>query len=311
MDCEKPRIPANPADPGFYKELLDHMSDGVYFVDRDRRILYWNKGAHCLTGYKAEELVGRKCQDNILCHVDTAGRRLCREDCPLTATIKAGEPQEANVFLRHKDGWRVPVQVRVQPLRGADGEITGAIEIFRDSTAQNEARRRTEELERLAFLDHLTHLPNRRFLDMSLQTALNEYDVHKDPFGVLWIDIDEFKAINDRFGHACGDRALIQAGKTLAGSLRPADTVGRWGGEEFLAIVRNVNRENLEALAQRCFVIQRQTLVPVEDGTRIAMSISVGAALVQPGDTAESLIDRADKLMYKCKTTGPSAVETE
>jgi diguanylate cyclase (GGDEF)-like protein/PAS domain S-box-containing protein len=311
MDSEEPRTPANPADPGFYKELLDHMSDGVYFVDRERRILYWNEGAYRLTGYTADELIGRKCEDDILCHVDTAGRRLCKEDCPLTATIKDGGPHEASVFLRHKLGRRIPVQVRVQPLRAADGSVVGAIEIFSDDSAQNDARQRTKSLERLAFLDHLTQLPNRRFLEMTLQTALNEFQVHGDPFGILSIDLDGFKAINDNFGHACGDRALQEAGKTLAASLRPTDTVGRWGGDEFLAIVRNVSQESLESLAQRCVVLLHQTSVPLEDGKRIPMSISVGAALVQPGETADNLVERADKLMYQCKAADHGRIATE
>jgi PAS domain S-box-containing protein len=68
-----------PSDPRFYKELLDHMSDGVYFVDRDRRILYWNEGAFRLSGYTAQELVGKSCQDDILCHIDYEGKRLCQD----------------------------------------------------------------------------------------------------------------------------------------------------------------------------------------------------------------------------------------
>jgi PAS domain S-box-containing protein len=114
-----------PTDSNFYKVLLDHMSDGVYFVDLNRRIQYWNEGAYRLTGYKAEELVGRSCQDDTLCHVDGTGRRLCLDGCPLQASMKDGSPHEAHVFLRHKQGRRVPVAVRVQPLRTADGSIIG------------------------------------------------------------------------------------------------------------------------------------------------------------------------------------------
>lgn len=218
-----------PDGPGFYKELLDHLSDGVYFVDRERRILYWNEGAFRLTGYKAEELLGKCCQDDILCHVDYQGTRLCHEGCPLTATIASGEMHEATVFLRHKQGRRVPVSVRVQPIRDAGGAIIGAVEIFSDDSARNEARRMTEAMKRLAFLDHLTQLPNRRFMEMSLRTALTEYQEHKDPFGLMLIDIDGFKAINDSFGHSCGDRTLQEVALTLIGSLRPTDTLGRWG----------------------------------------------------------------------------------
>ena len=120
----KPRTlkdPVTPADPGFYKELLDHMSDGVYFVDRERRIQYWNEGARRLTGYSAEELMGRYCQDNILCHIDAQGRKLCVDGCPLLSTMEDGTSHEARLFLRHKQGRRIPVLVQVQPLRAADG----------------------------------------------------------------------------------------------------------------------------------------------------------------------------------------------
>ena len=300
-----------PGDSIFYKDLLDQMSDGVYFVDRERRILYWNEGAFRLTGYKAEELVGRNCQEDILCHMDRAGRRLCKEECPLTATMRDGDKHEASVFLRHKQGRRVPVLVRAQPLRSPDGVIVGAIEIFSDNSAQNDVRRRTEALERLAFLDHLTHMPNRRFLEMTLLTALSEYQVHGDPFGVLSIDLNGFKAINDKFGHACGDRAIQESGKSLVGALRPTDTVGRWGGDEFLAIVRNVHAEELKMLAARCVSLLARTSVPSEDGKPISMSISVGAALVKADESAKELVERADKLMYEYKTKGQIRNEAE
>jgi diguanylate cyclase (GGDEF)-like protein/PAS domain S-box-containing protein len=305
------RIQATPTDPGFYKELLDHMSDGVYFVDRERRILYWNEGAYRLTGYEQKELLGRCCQDDILCHVDTAGNRLCQEDCPLTASIADGESHQANVFLRHKQGRRVPVNVRVQPLRDGSGAVVGAIEIFSDDSAQHEARRKTEAMNRLAFLDHLTQLANRRFVEMSARTALSEYQVHNDPFGVMMIDLDRFKEINDAYGHSCGDRALVQVGQTLTGSLRPTDVVGRWGGDEFLAIVRNVNRDALKMLAERCVALMVQTAIPSNDERAISLSISVGAALARPGETAEGLVQRADALLYRSKTNGRNRATTE
>jgi diguanylate cyclase (GGDEF)-like protein/PAS domain S-box-containing protein len=315
---EKP-VPLEPENPkllvasGFYKDLLDHMSDGVYFVDRERRIIYWNEGAFRLSGYKAEEMLGKHCQDDILCHVDSVGHRLCQEGCPLTASIADGGSHEAPVFLRHKQGRRVPVSVRVQPLRGTDGSIIGAIEIFSDDSAQQDARRKTEAMERLAFLDQLTQLPNRRFLEMSLQTAWSEYEVHKDPFGVLLFDLDQFKEINDSFGHAGGDRALQEVSKTLTGSLRPTDTVGRWGGDEFLAIVRNLNGEVLKELAERCVVLVKETSLLSSEGNPIALSISVGGTLAHSGagETADGLVRRADELMYRSKTGGRGRATTE
>lgn len=125
-----------------------------------------------------------------------------------------------------------------------------------------ETSRKIEAMKRLAFLDHLTQLPNRRFVEMSIRTALAEYQVHEDPFGVLAFDLDELKTINDSYGHGCGDRALQEVGKTVAGSLRPTDIVGRWGGDELLAILPNVNHEILTSLAKRCVLMAARISLP-------------------------------------------------
>jgi diguanylate cyclase (GGDEF)-like protein/PAS domain S-box-containing protein len=297
--------------PSFYKELLDNLSDGVYFVDRERRILYWNEGACRLTGYKADEMIGRFCHDNVLCHVDYAGRALCENDCPLTATISDGAMHEARVFLRHKQGRRVPVLTRVQPIRNEQNGIVGAIEIFSDDSAQTATLRKAEALERLAFLDHLTQLPNRRYMEMSLRTSWMEYREHKDPFGLVMIDLDNFKTINDDFGHNCGDRALQEVAKTLVGAVRGADIVGRWGGDEFLAIVGNVKMEILHELANRCVVLVQETSIGSNNGEAISLSVSVGAALIRPDETVEELIGRADRHMYRSKTTGRNRATVE
>ncbi len=297
----------NEISTGLYKELLDRMSDGVYFVDRDRRILYWNEGATRLTGYEPEEIVGLYCQDNTLCHVDSAGNQLCLAGCPLSECLEDGTAHDAEVFLRHKQGRRVPVNVRVQPIRSDDGSIIGAVEIFRDNTAQIEVRRKAEAMERLAFLDPLTQLPNRRFLEMSLRTALIQYQAPGDPFGVLVCDLNGFKTINDRFGHPSGDRALKEVAKTLSAALRSADIVGRWGGDEFLAIAYNVTFEVLGELAERCLALVENASYRNGDDALEGLSISIGCAMVKPGDDIDSLVARADRRMYAKKKDGWNA----
>jgi len=99
-------------DKEFYANLLDEISDGVYFVTRDRRITYWNGGAQRITGYSVEEVLGRSCGEGILRHVNDRGRQLCLHGCPLIAVMTDGKPREANIYLHHKDGQRVPVTVR-------------------------------------------------------------------------------------------------------------------------------------------------------------------------------------------------------
>jgi diguanylate cyclase (GGDEF)-like protein/PAS domain S-box-containing protein len=285
----------------FYKELLQQMSDGVYFVDMDRKILYWNEGATRLTGYKSEEVIGLHCQDNILCHIDGTGKQLCNEGCPVSVCMGDGKEKKADIFLRHKQGRRVPVNVRVQPIRDADGTIVGAVEIFSDNTALHEERRKADAMERLAFLDPVTQLPNRRFLEMSVRTAMVEYQTHGDPFGILIFDLIKFKSINDRFGHVSGDRALQEVAKTLTGALRGADIVGRWGGDEFLAIIHSATEQLMIHLAKRCVLLVDNSSFLDNAGELAPLSISVGGALARRGEEISELIERADAQMYREK----------
>ena len=114
----------------FYQDLLDQISDGVYFVTRDRRITYWNGGAERITGFIAEEVLGDSCSEGMLCHIDDTGRLLCLHGCPLAAVMTDGKPREALVYLHHKDGHRVPVPVRGSALRNRAGAIVGSVEAF-------------------------------------------------------------------------------------------------------------------------------------------------------------------------------------
>ncbi|MGD0913467.1 MAG: diguanylate cyclase [Terracidiphilus sp.] len=297
-------FPQAPTDAGFYHALLDHMSDGVYFVDRERRIQYWNKAAQQLTGYAPADVLGRPCPESRLCHAAADSGCICHEGCPLMACMADGEAREINLYLRSKSGRKVPAAVRVRPITGADGTIVGAIEIFSNDAAQSEARRKIESMQRLAYLDHVTQMPNRRFLETTLASAVAQFRVSHDPFGVLMIDLDEFKNINDCFGHMFGDRALRHVGEMLSHSLRPTDTVGRWGGDEFVAIVHGVDVEILNRLAARCLRLVKQIAIPWEGGQEIALSVSIGAALARPGESAEDILRHADELMYQSKAAG-------
>jgi PAS domain S-box-containing protein len=153
----------------FYKRLLDNLHDGVYFVNQDREIVYWNGGAERITGYAGDDVIGSHCWDNILMHVDTQGNSLCQSKCPLAKVMSTGEEMKAEVYLSHKDGHRVPVLVRATPFINGKGKIVGAVEIFSDNTDKITALQLVEELQHKVFLDPLTDLANRRYVDMNMQ----------------------------------------------------------------------------------------------------------------------------------------------
>ena len=296
-------------DDAFYKTLLDNLYDGVYFVDKDRRITYWNKGAEGITGYLASDVVGKHCSDDILVHVDREGNNLCLGMCPLGDTISDGKARSSDVYLQHKDGHRVHVFVRVAPIRNDNGQIVGGVEVFTDNTPAAEALERFAELERLAFLDPLTGLANRRYAEITLNARIEELQRYGWRFGVIFIDIDNFKDVNDRHGHDAGDEVLKMVAKTLQNSVRSFDTVSRWGGEEYVAVIAHVEGDELVATANRCRALVEQSNLPA--AAPISVTISLGATLARQDDTVASLLKRADGLMYKSKAAGRNTVTVD
>ena len=196
------------ADDNFYKKMLENLHDGVYFVDNERKITFWNKGAERITGFTAEEVTGSYCFDNFLNHVDNDGKQLCFGGCPLHATISDGEEKTAEVFLHHKKGHNVPVFVRTIAIEEA-GKIVGAVEMFNDNSERLESIGHIEKLQDLAMTDELSDLPNRRYVRAFLESKLSELRILGLPFGVAFLDIDDFKKVNDTYGHPAGDLALI------------------------------------------------------------------------------------------------------
>jgi len=294
----------------FYKSLIDDMHDGVYFTDLDRRITYWNKGAERLTGYKRAEVLGRRCSDNLLEHVDQHGVNLCNGLCPLAMTLLDGKPRQAEVYLKHSRGHRIPVSVRVSPVQDPEGKTVGAVEIFNDISVKVRLEEQIRSLEKMALIDALTNLGNRRYLEITLRSKLNELKRYGLPFGVLFLDVDRFKAVNDHYGHDVGDEVLKMVAQTISNALRPFDHAGRWGGEEFLAIVSNVDMRGLEAIADRLRLLVQNSSIKA-GGNTIRVTVSIGAAYAVKEDTPESIPKRADALMYQSKLAGRNRVTVE
>jgi diguanylate cyclase (GGDEF)-like protein/PAS domain S-box-containing protein len=292
----------------FYKGLLDNLYDGVYFMDSERRITYWNQGAERLTGYDNDEVVGCYCRENILEHMDEGGHRLCESSlCPAAKTITDGEARDEEVYLHHKSGHRVPVSIRVAPIKSPEGTIIGAVEVFSDASFKIDARHTIEELQRMALLDSLTGVGNRRYAEMNLKFRLAEMERYGWPFGVLFIDLDNFKDINDVFGHEVGDDILRMAAKTLSNSLRSFDTVCRWGGEEFVAIVVNIESEHLPIVGEKLRAMVERSSISMDSRT-VGITVSIGATIASEDDGMESLMRRADQLMYRSKSEGRNRV---
>lgn len=295
-------------EKNFYKNIIDNLYDGVYFVDHNRLITYWNKGAERITGYTAAQTLGHSCQDNLLNHVSANGVPLCQSHCPLAAVMEDGQEHEVEVFLHHADGHRLPVAIRATALRDETGAIIGAIETFSNNTRVIEAHRKLQEMRQAALIDPLTRIGNRRYLEGRLSAAIAEFQNNASPAGLLFMDVDHFKQFNDMYGHNLGDRVLRMVAQTMRHTLRATDTLGRWGGEEFIAILYDLPDENdLREVAEKVRSLVGHSKLDA-GGQGLAVTISIGGTLLHAEDTPDSFVSRADELMYRSKQSGRNCV---
>jgi diguanylate cyclase (GGDEF)-like protein/PAS domain S-box-containing protein len=289
-----------------FKHILDAISDGVYVVGPDRTIVYWSAGAERITGYTAGEVVGRRCDEEILAHTDLGGRRLCVHGCPLQDCIDTGgERSIREVFLRRKDGVRLAVYVKTAALE-IEGRRHG-VEVFGEleSVAGKELAGRIQELSDSAVSDPLTGLFNRRYLDAALAQRFAMYKRLGQRYGVIQMDIDTLKAINDEFGHATGDEAIRFVAGILADNAREMDVTARLGGDEFVIICGLAGEDDLAVYGQRLVRLIHDSRFAPAENAGLRLTVSAGGALVTAGDRDErDALRRADEAMYAAKHSG-------
>lgn len=293
-----------------YKTILETVEDGVYFVDRERRITFWNAGAENITGYSADDVLDHSCSEGILRHVSEGGDQLCLHGCPLSGVMSDGRSRSASVYLHHKNGHRVPVTVKARPLYDSEGEIAGSIEVFTRRKATRFADITDRERREDALIDPLTDLGNRRYGEAHMLPMMAAVTSGVSTLGLVFIDVDEFKKINDTRGHKVGDAVLRMVAQTLANGLRTTDMVVRWGGEEFLAALPGMKASALLSAAERLRMLVDHSWLQVDD-EQVRATISAGAVLVSPDETLEQAIERADRLMYASKHAGRNLVTGE
>lgn len=294
----------------FFRVVLDNLLEGVCAFDLEQRIIYWSRGAERITGYEASEVLDRRCHDNVLVHLDLNGAPQCTHGCALRAAIASGQCRSVDLFLLHKQGHRVPVLVRSAPLVDAAGRIIGAVQTFVENSASMAALDRIRELERISYVDPLTELANRRYTEIMLRTRLEELQRYGWPFGVIMLDIDNLKQINDAYGHPAGDAVLRAVGRTLQAGSRPFDVKGRWGGDEFVAVLANVDGAGLDQAVVRLTSLVEQTRVPY-GGAVLTTTVSAGAVLAKVDESVEQLMVRADKLLYDAKQAGKNRASVD
>lgn len=288
-------------------ELLEQLFDGLMEIDDHGRIRRWNKGAERLTGYSASRALGRHFLKQPARHVTPSGREIPEAQQPLLQTLQDGIPREALAYITHAEGYRLTLITRCFPVYRGGEQPSSAIELFSDNKGLIAAFHIAETSEETILFDPLTGIGNRSHIESRIRSAIDMNRGKQDAFGILFIDIDHFKLLNDTRGHLAGDKVLRLVANTIRNNLRVTDSCGRWGGEEFIALVGGLDLRGLGRVAEKLRATIEASKIR-ENDTETGVTVSIGATLARPTDDLHSVIDRADRLMYKSKRAGRNQV---
>ena len=276
--------------------VFESTRDGVVITTLEPRIVAVNPAYTEITGYRADEVIG----------LNPSLLRSGRHDRAFYQAMWAGLKQlgywQGEVWNRRANGEVYPQWLTLSTVRDEAGEPSHYVGVFTDLT---QLKRSEQQLEHLTHYDPLTDLPNRLLVQSRLEHAIDQARRHRSRVGVLFVDLDRFKNVNDSLGHPVGD-ALIQAVATrLRGGLRDEDTVARLGGDEFLVVIEDL--ESADAAASVASKLTRLVQEPfqVGDGQEVIVSASIGVSLYpDDGDSATGLIQHADAALYQAKARG-------
>jgi len=284
-----------------FQALMNSMSDSIYFKDRNCRLIRFSKRLMTNLGISSpDELIGKT-------DIDLFGREFGEKTrLEELRVMETGQPIIGLIESRDlEDGKKNWTSTTKHPLRNKNGEIFGLVGITREI---NEIKQVESDLQFLATHDVLTSLPNRYLLFDRMDQAIYRAQRHGNSMAVLFVDLDDFKMINDTYGHAAGDLILVQISDQLKKNVREADTVARIGGDEFIVLMDSIQSEE-EALH-----VAERVVHDVREGISIFpicpdVTVSVGISLYpKHGTTSNQLLGRADDAMYRAKINKNSFV---
>jgi diguanylate cyclase (GGDEF)-like protein/PAS domain S-box-containing protein len=280
--------------------ILGSMRDGVLCIDRTGHVVYLNAAAEVLTGW-AHAAAVRQPLGNVLRLIDRETRQ--PERTPTSSGPAPGEGQTlSHSLLLRRAGGETPIEYTIAPIRDQEGRDNGAVIVLRDVGTAIETSRL---MSHVAQHDVVTGLPNRLLLRDRLTTAMALAQRRRKRLAVGFMDLDGFKGINDSLGHSAADQLLRSVATRLRGALRKSDTVCRYGGDEFVIVLPEIEHA-FDVAGVGVKILLAMAPAHRIDDAEITLTASIGVALYPDhGQTAEALIANADTAMYAAKRAGP------
>ena len=277
-------------EPEVWRDVLESLPIGLCVLDSQRKIVLWSDGAERITGYLRHEVVGRSCVPEPILHCDQPGCEFCSEECPLARAMKTAHRFEATVLLHHKAGHEVPVRSHAVPVHNQHGSIIGAVETFEE--IQEQANQEGHGSLWESDIDPITSVARREATESCLARSMAAFREKRIPFGVLLLRIEQLAQFRARFGTEAASSILRLVARTLEGAFRKAEVVGRWSEDQFLVLVPNCEEEALRSTRER---VRRMLASERIEwwGERHSLPVSIGETVIQPDDSLETLLERA------------------
>jgi len=273
--------------------FLDHTAEAILITDAKTRIVYVNRSFTRVTGYTLKEVSGKTPR---LLH---SGRQTTAFYTHMWKRINASGRWQGEIWNRRKNGDIYPEWLSITAIKSSTGKVENYLAIFSDITLR---KREEQELYDLATHDALTGLPNRFFFSERFRHAMVRARRASHMVGLLYLDLDRFKPVNDALGHKCGDKLLQTVARRLKRSVREEDTIARLGGDEFAVILEHLSRPRDAAATARKLLHAMARPFRLE-GHKASITASIGITVYPlDGDDVETLVKRADGAMYRAKT---------
>jgi diguanylate cyclase (GGDEF)-like protein/PAS domain S-box-containing protein len=298
------------SDPAVWAQhILSCIGDAIISTDISGRITYLNAAAERVTGWSVQEAVGRPLRE-VMKVIDAARGESDRylTEAVVDQDAVAVADLAANRILVRRDGTETVIEESVAAIQDQEGRATGAVIVLRVLT--EEAKAKALKMSHLAQYDGLTDLPNRTLLKDRLSRAFALATRYSRSLAVLFVDLDHFKQVNDSAGHAIGDRVLQSTAGRLLACVRSSDTVSRYGGDEFVILLSEIDRSrSLIRVAKKilaAITVPHDLLTPHVSNITASMGVSI---FPQDGRDGETLIQNADAAMYWVKQHGRNNIQ--
>ncbi|MFZ6675153.1 sensor domain-containing diguanylate cyclase [Undibacterium sp. Xuan67W] len=281
-----------------FRRLFDNMQDVYYRTDAKGVVLMVGPGVRTVLGYEPEEIVGKTAESYYPNVTD--------RDALKQAIARDGKVSDFGGQMVRKDGRIIDISISSQAIYDEQGAFAGVEGIYRDVTQRKMLER---ELQRLATIDTLTGIQNRRAFLENAEQLFKSSQRYTTGITLLMLDLDFFKAINDRYGHLGGDNVLVKFAQTVGQELRESDLFGRLGGEEFCILLQQAPREDAMTAAGRIRERVQELVFNAPNGELFSLTVSIGVSTNREDDERlGKLLERADAALYEAKHSGRNRV---